>query len=83
MTNSNINTTATSDLREAIDLLHQTESMISFVQSITLLNEQAGSELSLDSDQVSGLYYVLDGIRSNLRSVGQKMGSARVVMNHD
>lgn len=79
-----INSTATSTLNDAHDLLYRTESMVSFVQSITLGEGQADLELSLTSDQVTGLYYVLSNIRENLSKVLEQIVAAKMEMRrHD
>lgn len=70
-------------LAEAQDLLYQTETMVRFVQSITLINGQQDFELSLDPDQVTGLYYVLKNIIENMQNVGETIQSAKLgSINH-
>ena len=71
------NSTAITNILDAHDLLSETEFMVSFVQSITIINPKNDAELSLTSDQVSGLYYVLKNIRNNLNNIGEKIYSAR------
>lgn len=49
---------------DVCDLLNSTESLVSFVQSITLIT--SGGELCLERSQVTGLYYSLEVIRDNI-----------------
>lgn len=74
------NSTASSSLLEATDLLSETETIVSFIQSITLINPQNGSELSLSDTQVTGLYYVLKNVRENLAFINEKINFARAMV---
>lgn len=71
------NSTAISNLLEADDLLSQTETIVSFIQSITLIDERPDAELSLGPTQVAGLYHVLNTVRDNLKKGIEKIHTAK------
>lgn len=75
---ANANSTVTSSLLDASDLLTQTEKVVSFIQSITLINPSPEDSLTLNSNQVTGLYYVLRNVRDNIEQAVKKIDAARL-----
>ncbi len=69
------NTTATSNIQEACDLLTQTECQLSFIQSITLIGP-ANEELTLNANQLSGLYYVIENAKNNIAKAIEDISNA-------
>lgn len=68
------NSTTSLNIQDACDLLTRTEHEISFIQSITLLKTR-DEDLTLDSSQVSGLYYVLENTRKNITKVIEQISN--------
>ena len=76
------NSTAINHLLRAYDLLYKTETIVSFIQSITLMDERPDSELTLDPTQVAGLYYVINSVRENMKVILGQIHSANQELKH-
>lgn len=71
---TNVDSTTTSTILDACDLLARTELELSFIQSFTYIPKR-GEDLTLDASQLSGLCYVLDNIRDNITKAIEQLSN--------
>lgn len=75
------NFTATSKVSDIKDLLLRTVSELSFIQSITLL--PGTDELTLDTEQTTGLYYSLEHIKDNIALAAKAIATNGKESSHE